>query len=130
MAEKLEIQKIKKDQKKDIEKLAKNQVYIFALVLILLAVILITFMAIQRLSDETAAGQFGFFGASDMQCQDSDGLDYYARGYAIYKNTQVYDSCTSYMLLKEGYCNNDKYAFVSYSCPYGCNNGACLSINP
>lgn len=68
-------------------------------------------------------------------CNDSDGgQNLYATGVTTGLNGQKMDACVNLRgdyspdLLREYYCTADGYAgFVEYECPFGCENGSCLS---
>lgn len=71
-------------------------------------------------------------------CTDSDGgANYLQFGfvtvtYTNLSNTSIhYDLCDplnqSSNLLFEAYCSNNLNGYISYNCPSGCNNGACLT---
>jgi len=105
-----------------LEQIVKNQTYTIALLLILLIVLVVTYLNIQTLTEDTASGAF-----TSRLCYDSDALDYFTRGYVLYRGTSYYDSCSTANIVKEGYCNRNMYATTLYTCPYGCSNGACLT---
>ena len=72
--------------------------------------------------------------STSTPCTDSDGgLNYYVKG--VVKMTQgpvleLYDACADSNLLQERVCNsNTDYLqnTVNFTCPYGCQDGACLS---
>jgi hypothetical protein len=65
-------------------------------------------------------------------CRDSDGgKNYYQRGYVIFsefpdKYKWLYDYC-SRNILHEYFCDGNTAKEENYTCPYGCENGACKS---
>jgi hypothetical protein len=65
-------------------------------------------------------------------CRDSDGgKNYYQRGYVIFsefpdKYKWLYDYC-SRNILTEYFCDGNTAKEENYTCPYGCENGACKS---
>lgn len=66
-------------------------------------------------------------------CYDSEGGKFYEKkGYIIdTKQVRFGDSCLSQNTLQELYCNSVGYkATESYTCPNGCQDGACLSNSP
>lgn len=65
-------------------------------------------------------------------CYDSEGAKVYEkRGYIIdAKKLRYEDNCTSERILKEYYCGQIGYKTEeSYTCPNGCQNGACLTTS-
>jgi len=65
----------------------------------------------------------------ELSCTNSDeGLDYYNSGEATNGITSVFDLCLadSDNILVEGYCNNNKLDSIQFTCPFGCENGACI----
>lgn len=67
-------------------------------------------------------------------CYDSDfGKTYYKKGYIEYSNGKIEgyseDLCVG-SILKEYYCYKNYSANVSYTCPYGCEDGACKNQTP
>jgi hypothetical protein len=65
-------------------------------------------------------------------CEDADdGLDYYTSGIVsvndAYSQGTYYDICEDSTILTERYCGSNGGAqSASYTCPYGCDNGACI----
>lgn len=61
-------------------------------------------------------------------CTDSDGgKDYYTKGKITSNGLTAYDSCYSDIGLSENYCEEGyTVKTVSYNCPYGCKDGACI----
>ncbi|MEM4347557.1 MAG: hypothetical protein QW802_03115 [Candidatus Altiarchaeota archaeon] len=61
------------------------------------------------------------------QCYDSDGLNYYTYGYVKDQAGQYwYDYCEGNVIREQGCSGNVPYS-VGYTCPYGCQNGACIA---
>ena len=58
-------------------------------------------------------------------CIDSDGEDYYTRGYVKTQNGEIWDSCAG-TELREGICLEGRYDKISYACLQGCNDGKCI----
>jgi|GEM_PF-2182646 len=66
-----------------------------------------------------------------VECTDSDeGDNYYVKGQCTQRVGtgvgMVSDLCADEETLKECYCENNSLKYVNYTCPYGCNDGACL----
>ncbi len=61
----------------------------------------------------------------DQSCYDSDGLDYYTKGYVEFDSTRYYDKCVNEEVLIEGYCEEGYFKTKTYYCPSGCENGNC-----
>lgn len=84
---------------------------------------------------------------SSYTCTDSDGgKNYYVKGSAIkhihdyngincldvFNDYCIYiqgDYCTNSKTLKEAYCDGDEVKNISYICPNGCKDGACIKEN-
>ena len=68
-----------------------------------------------------------YFSVTKSTCSDSDGLDYYTKGFmkAGDGDSGQYDSCLSQNELVEYYCENNEAKKMSYSCQKGCVDGAC-----
>jgi len=67
---------------------------------------------------------------NDPKCTDSDGgLNYFVKGTVIPRSSEntFSDACTDSGVLMEGTCDEQGGKVYSYSCPNGCNNGACVS---
>ncbi len=58
-------------------------------------------------------------------CKDSDGLNYYNKGYVFFNGRYYYDECINSNTLKEYFCSNNVKDEKIVNCPYGCSNGAC-----
>lgn len=68
-----------------------------------------------------------------LPCSDSDGgIDYHTKGKVTTDGFSQEDSCSDLQpdSLYEWYCENSVFKFKSYTCPNGCKDGACLSIEP
>lgn len=67
----------------------------------------------------------------DCPCTDSDGWDYYTKGYTIGSSGTEWDTCIG-TTLWERICNNGIQDTVEYSCPSGetCNEGICADEPP
>ena len=64
-------------------------------------------------------------------CTDSDGLNYYNKGYVDWNGVRDYDFCDGNYVM-ELFCNNtDQYPehSVGFLCPNGCQDGACVSAS-
>src|SRR3989344_2998812 len=65
-------------------------------------------------------------------CFQSDlSLDYYAKGYAEFRDKKWEDICSSDgVRLQQAYCKTSVKVSMtqSYQCPYGCVNGACIGL--
>lgn len=59
-------------------------------------------------------------------CIDNDGEDYYAKSYVKTESAEKWDSCSSDKQLEERICLDGHYDTISYACPYGCQDGACI----
>jgi len=58
-------------------------------------------------------------------CSDSDGgIDYDVKGTATKGSQSSTDSCRG-DTLSEYYCSSNQIVSTTYTCPYGCSNGAC-----
>jgi hypothetical protein len=65
-------------------------------------------------------------------CSDSDGKNYYTKGYvdacsgrgemACYHQ---YDRCEGENVVREYFCKNNKMQWEDFECPQGCSDGAC-----
>ena len=64
----------------------------------------------------------------DSECTDSGGgKDYYVKGTTTDAVTTKMDSCWSDGIrLSERYCIGDALGVITYECPNGCSNGACI----
>jgi hypothetical protein len=61
-------------------------------------------------------------------CTDSDnGITYDVKGTATKGGTKKVDYCINTASLMEYYCSGNSILQTSYSCPFGCLNGACKS---
>lgn len=61
-------------------------------------------------------------------CTDSDGgLNYYQKGTVTYDGKTNTDTCSESGYLFEQYCLNNNPVQATYWCPYGCQDGACIS---
>jgi hypothetical protein len=61
-------------------------------------------------------------------CTDSDGgKNYYQQGTAAANGQSLTDHCNSDGTLTEKYCEGNQINAEVYKCPYGCNDGACIS---
>ncbi|MFH0831241.1 MAG: hypothetical protein V1886_00005, partial [archaeon] len=58
-------------------------------------------------------------------CTDSDGEDYYTKGYVKTQLGEIEDSCSGSTQVYEGLCKDGKYTSTIYSCPEICKDGAC-----
>ena len=65
--------------------------------------------------------------AHAQTCYDSDGLDYYTKGYVKFDDTTYYDNCVNGIVLIEGYCAGDHFKTTTNYCTYGCENGKCMA---
>jgi len=70
-------------------------------------------------------------GACLKKCTDSDGgKNYYTKGTVTVEwpghQTSAVDFCGEGTTLYEGYCEDGELQMVSYNCPYGCSDGACV----
>jgi len=63
-----------------------------------------------------------------QSCFDSDGLNYYKKGYVMFDDTVYYDNCVNKRVLIEGYCSGNYFNTMTHYCPSDCSNGSC--INP
>lgn len=57
-------------------------------------------------------------------CIDSDGEDYYIRGYVKTETGEIWDSCSGTQL-SEGICLDGKYDKIAYACQ-DCQDGKCI----
>jgi hypothetical protein len=66
-------------------------------------------------------------GCVKAQCNDTDGgLDYYTKGSAISPSGAIYyDGCEGNNGLVEAYCLDNEATTTEFTCPYGCDDGAC-----
>lgn len=72
----------------------------------------------------------GVGGGASATCSDTDnGKNYSERGTACVGPTCYTDNCSG-TKLTEYYCNKNNLGSASYSCPYGCVNGACSKCVP
>ncbi|MCP3684241.1 MAG: S8 family serine peptidase, partial [bacterium] len=62
------------------------------------------------------------------ECFDSDGgMNYHTRGVVTVSGGTERDSCVDSNTLSEWHCvDSENYASVTYTCPAGCANGACV----
>ncbi|MFH1248912.1 MAG: hypothetical protein V1660_02065 [archaeon] len=58
-------------------------------------------------------------------CTDSDGEDYYTRGYVKTQLGGIEDICSGSTQVYEGLCKDGKYTSTIYTCPEVCKDGAC-----
>ncbi|MFH0832079.1 MAG: hypothetical protein V1886_04420, partial [archaeon] len=58
-------------------------------------------------------------------CTDSDGENYYTRGYVRTQTGEIWDSCSGESQVYEGFCKDGKYNSLIYTCPEICRDGAC-----
>ncbi len=64
-------------------------------------------------------------------CTDSDGgKNYYVKGTVTVDGTRLTDFCIDSKTLKEHYCMGSNARYLNYTCPYGCENGACRKQTP
>ena len=72
----------------------------------------------------------------ELECIDSDeGQDYFVKGNVTASHTiglttyyhYARDSCIDDLQLKESLCETNKIRVITYSCPNGCQDGACIS---
>ncbi len=67
---------------------------------------------------------------AEANCTDSDnGMDYYISGIVTSNSSTRTDTCKD-SELREGYCDASSstgIGVISYKCPYGCKDGACLN---
>ncbi|MFH1399393.1 MAG: hypothetical protein ABIG95_04760 [Candidatus Woesearchaeota archaeon] len=60
-------------------------------------------------------------------CVDTDtGKDYYTQGTVSFMGEDEADRCYNLNILIETYCSQGKKEDISFTCPYGCDRGACL----
>lgn len=68
--------------------------------------------------------------AYNNSCTDSDGEDYYAEGdiYGVYNGEHFYnnDDCIDTTQLIEYICSSNAPSSVTYQCPAGCSDNACI----
>ncbi len=75
-------------------------------------------------------------GGKPKTCTDSDGgLAYYTSGYVTLGDQAYYDECSgSNLQVNEKYCytvrKKPAVGTMVYTCPYGCQGGACLNTSP
>ncbi len=64
----------------------------------------------------------------EQYCNDSDGMDYYIKGYVLASGKDYPDICSADYpdVLKEGYCSGNEYKFLWYNCSEGCREGVCI----
>jgi len=88
----------------------------------------ITVIGVNVTINESDMVKFGFTTKKESNCKDSDGgIDYYERGYITeYDNIEVPDFCIDSNRLKELYCSRGSSAELTYTCPNGCRDGACI----
>ena len=71
-----------------------------------------------------------FFVSAQNCSETDDGKDYYKRGLLNYNGSSVEDYCTEQSSLgpnlMEYYCENEVKKSFPYSCPNGCQDGACI----
>jgi len=61
------------------------------------------------------------------KCWDSDGgKNYYVKGIATANGQSLSDYCNENGTLTEKYCYNDQVKWLTYNCPLGCEDGACI----
>ncbi|MDE1848747.1 MAG: hypothetical protein KGH55_01820 [Nanoarchaeota archaeon] len=62
-------------------------------------------------------------------CSKSNGGNIYVKGLIQTATFSGWDSCSNNVTLAEYYCTNNSYiwSIQTYSCPYGCSDGACIS---
>lgn len=88
-----------------------------------------------RESTETEPRSIAVVVTEQQECTDSDGADYYTKGYCIdgvegTDQNPLWDYCyygsgTGH-ILAEMVCINSSCVARDYQCPYGCEDGACL----
>jgi len=63
----------------------------------------------------------------ESKCTDSDGgINHYEKGIVFYGGEYFEDSCLSgYGEKEEAYCKDNELAWTGYTCPNGCEDGAC-----
>ncbi|MBI1972922.1 hypothetical protein HYS50_02870 [Candidatus Woesearchaeota archaeon] len=83
-------------------------------ILIALMLVMVSFFAAQEL----------LTGRVTHECVDSDGLDYFTKGFISLEGEKLEDSCADQAVL-EYYCSKNLAQVKVYSCPEGCENGAC-----
>ncbi len=75
---------------------------------------------------------------TNATCTDSDdGKNYYVYGIASENyctgsicNALAFDSCISSTILSEAFCDGNVATGIQYTCPNGCEDGACVSSPP
>ena len=69
------------------------------------------------------------FSFVSAECTDSDGgQDYYVKGTTTDAATTKMDSCWNdgSNKLSERYCSGEAFSVITYECPNGCVDGACV----
>jgi len=75
-----------------------------------------------------------------VDCSDSDGKDYYARGTNKFDGSSTIEICVGDdgkpttgeegTQVTESWCENGEKQLEAYQCPQGCNEGACIKTTP
>jgi len=69
-----------------------------------------------------------YFSVGKSTCSDSDGLDYYTKGFMKSGESDAgqWDACYNDKELVEYYCEGNNGAKGIYACPQGCKEGTCV----
>jgi len=81
---------------------------------------------------DSSPGVCGINATATPACTDSDGgINYYVKGTVRYFDGRTYynysDYCFSSTGLYERYCSGNYVYGTTYTCPYGCSDGACIN---
>ncbi|NYZ76909.1 hypothetical protein H0O02_01180, partial [Candidatus Micrarchaeota archaeon] len=98
-----------------------------------------TTTATSALASGSGASVTGAVTSASAACTDSDGgKNYYEKGSAKVGSGGLIDDCMGYISnnqtietekLLEAICDGNKSTYVTYTCPNGCMNGACVLAN-
>jgi len=88
---------------------------------------------IERLEDEGLHVEYSSDGIKvtpekgNKQCFDTDERNYYLKGNVMVDSSLAYtDKCLDSNTVREAYCYEDDVKFITFHCPEGCKDGACI----